>query len=581
MTAVASDTGERRALQLHHAILKDIVFRQAGSREKAVLEGVTNSVDAGALKIEVSIDKDGLVIQDDGRGFASREEIVANFETFGTPHEEDDAVYGQYRMGRGQLFAFGVNAWRSSTFEMLVDAKADLSYALKEGLGYAKGCRVDVRWYREPSMSDLAGIERGIKEMVRFVSVPVFLNGELISKDPAKERWDVVTKDYFLKVSDRGGVKVYNLGVYVREYPGYQFATGGLAVSRKRLKVNFARNDVQSDCPIWERIKKELRGRAGSKAGEKRQRKLTDDERQAYANMLREGDLDPGKAAKLRLLTDCVGRHWTPQELVRHAVKHGIGSICAEPESGDSRADGLQQRYMAVVLGHETLERFDCRNVTDLVALFQRCGVGLGSLRPAPFRELATDLTGKKVPIPRTAWKPAERALVKVLEAQQGWPLRRWRTEASPRSILIGESDSADAWTDGSETLWLARQFLSRNGWGRTLSGLAGICAAILHEYCHDDSTLDTHVHGAEFFEEYERATHTFLPTLLDVLVTHMPKAFREENRRLGKQVFTVVDRMHKADNGAGHMDRLSELLAKAERAKTEAQELLREDAAK
>ncbi|WP_287923609.1 ATP-binding protein [Diaphorobacter sp.] len=59
-----------------------------------------NAVDAGATKFNVTMDAKEFVVEDNGRGFQSREEIENWFECFGTPHEEGDATYGKFRNGR-------------------------------------------------------------------------------------------------------------------------------------------------------------------------------------------------------------------------------------------------------------------------------------------------------------------------------------------------------------------------------------------------------------------------------------------------------------------------------------------------
>ena len=40
------------------------------------------------------------------------------------------------------------------------------------------------------------------------------------------------------------------------EIPQYKLGCGGEVVSKQQLKVNFARNDIQHDCPIWKVVKK-------------------------------------------------------------------------------------------------------------------------------------------------------------------------------------------------------------------------------------------------------------------------------------------------------------------------------------
>lgn len=127
---------ENRTFRMHPNLLKSVIRNQADSFSKAVLESVMNSIDAGASKVNITLDRENLVVIDDGKGFASREEVDLYFEQFGTPHEAGDAVFGKFRMGRGQLFAYCKSSWRSNTFEMLVDIEnaEELTYKLRTGL---------------------------------------------------------------------------------------------------------------------------------------------------------------------------------------------------------------------------------------------------------------------------------------------------------------------------------------------------------------------------------------------------------------------------------------------------------------
>lgn len=77
---------EARRFVMHPNLLYDVILRQAGSLEKAILEGVMNAIDAGASRCVVRLEARKVVIEDDGRGFRSRSEIEAFFETFDTPY---------------------------------------------------------------------------------------------------------------------------------------------------------------------------------------------------------------------------------------------------------------------------------------------------------------------------------------------------------------------------------------------------------------------------------------------------------------------------------------------------------------
>ena len=70
---------------MHPKLLLDVIRRQSGSLHKSVLEGVQNSIEAGATKIEVFLSPTELRIVDDGIGF-TRSQIENCFEVFGAPH---------------------------------------------------------------------------------------------------------------------------------------------------------------------------------------------------------------------------------------------------------------------------------------------------------------------------------------------------------------------------------------------------------------------------------------------------------------------------------------------------------------
>jgi hypothetical protein len=145
---------QTRTFSAHQDLILSVIRKQAGTLAKAAMEGVMNAVDAGASEINVSLHSGQLVIEDNGKGFESEDSIKEVFEVFGSPHETDaegfstDAKYGTFRIGRGQLFAFGSNVWQTNTFEMRTDINTKgLEYELHTGVTEVRGCRVRVDLY--------------------------------------------------------------------------------------------------------------------------------------------------------------------------------------------------------------------------------------------------------------------------------------------------------------------------------------------------------------------------------------------------------------------------------------------------
>ncbi len=95
----------RLPFELDPQIVHFIIHSQAGSIGKALIELLMNSVDAGATLVRLNMSCNGFECFDDGQGFASREDVICYFGRFGTPHVEGDAVYGRFRLGRGQIMA--------------------------------------------------------------------------------------------------------------------------------------------------------------------------------------------------------------------------------------------------------------------------------------------------------------------------------------------------------------------------------------------------------------------------------------------------------------------------------------------
>lgn len=563
---------EQRELRMHHNLLFDVIFKQAGSREKGVLEGIMNSIDAGATKIDVKLDSEGVTIEDDGRGFPTREEIVANFECFGTPHQEGDAVYGRFRMGRGQLFAFGYNTWRSRTFEMRVDAKTSLTYDLKSKLDDRAGCSVVVVWYDTMYPYEVDSTVRNLTRWVKYVDVPVFINGTQANTPPKDDKWDFVTDTAYIRLKERGGVEVYNLGVFVRDYPGYQFGTGGVVVSRKRLDVNFARNDVQSTCPVWKAAQKLLKGDLKQKAAKRVNRTLPDDEMQFWLESIKHKEVpEGGELRKLRLFTDVAGRKWAHDEIVAEMRKHGVGRVTVA-DIGDAQGDRLHNGRQAFVFARETLDQMDVRN---LDCFLEKLG-GVGLTFPAanvPLAEAVKTL-GRLEQLPKSAWTRRERAILKNL-AQADYPLRRMREtlhgyQAEEREFKIGVATDAAAWTDGQTYIVLERGYLKQLTLAE--SGWMNLAFIILHEYLHTDSNELVHNHTPEFYRVFHDEQHLAVELGLELMM-EWRSTLASENIKATSYATKIIDRSMRRLHAENAFEECDALVKRAESLKQDLSE--------
>jgi len=110
----------KRDFQATEGLLHDVMRKQSGVIEKAWLEALMNSVDAGATEFNLNVEPETTTITDDGDSM-TESEVERYFEQFGLKDSDiQDKEFGKFRMGRGQIFNFGVNIWRARENYMVV-----------------------------------------------------------------------------------------------------------------------------------------------------------------------------------------------------------------------------------------------------------------------------------------------------------------------------------------------------------------------------------------------------------------------------------------------------------------------------
>lgn len=351
---------ETRTFKPHPALLLSVIRNQAGTIGKAVLELVMNSIDAGCTRVDVELTRHTIKVVDDGKGFLNRQEIEAFFESFGTPHEDGDAVYGKFRMGRGQIMAFTKNTWRSGQFRMDVDVEnKGLDYILETGLPEVKGCAIEGTIYDDMvlSPSELIYASNHLREQCRFTPAPVYLNGVRINESVEDVKWTEETEDAYIKIDGKSNrLSIYNLGVLVNHEYASVNGVGGLIVSKKALEVNFARNDViKGKCSVWKRIKPILAKYARDAGSGTKRNKVTNEWRDYMAQQMLGWDGNREMDRQLvdaSIFPDVAGKHFSLHQL----ASHNTAAVCIAP-GVSLKADRIQQSGVALVLDGEKMER--------------------------------------------------------------------------------------------------------------------------------------------------------------------------------------------------------------------------------
>lgn len=564
-------TAEKRRFGMHQNLLYDVILRQAGTLQKAILEGVMNGIDAGASTCAVTLDTHRFSITDDGHGFQSRQEIEDFFEMFGTPHTEGDAVYGRFRMGRGQMMAFGRNIWRSRAFKMHVDIKkAGLDYELFSREDDHDGTQIEVDLYDPIMPSDLERIKGELRRFVAWAQIPVTLNGELISQAPDTAKWGFEDDNaYYSLSSDRQQLAVYNLGVLVNSFSSGRFGMGGTIVSKRQLDVNFARNDVQSTCPVFKAVSAHIKKETGK--GLKKKVKLTDAERDMLVHDFLAGDMDSDTASKLRCLTDVNGRNWPISKLAQ--LPHKFSNRLVVAERGDQMIETAQRRGIVFSIDDTTLERFGAsdgqafinRVATSAQMIVDQDRASQSFSATYQLGHLASQLAPEVEVVERDMLRdfvsddyialadneltPDFKVMLAAIErgyAQMITALNRAQYEDrrfASRQIRLGKSDTALAWTDGTQTIWIDVEHarLLRRGY----SGAFQIATTLLHEMLHEGPDTGTHQHDFAFYQTFHDMTaldQDPLGQAANRMLTMFVSKLKQHKRKISKALLSRDD---------------------------------------
>jgi hypothetical protein len=499
-------TTETRDLAMHPKLLMDTIKRQAGTLQKANLEGVMNGFEAGSPEVRITLKVDvndsskaTLSIHDDGIGIEHKDELIAHFETFGTPHEASENTYWkQFRMGRGQMFAFGKNTWRTATFKMVVDIdNKGLTYELTENLPYVKGCQIDIELYRNPigySHNSIEQYTECIQKQVRFMEGKVLFNGKQINTPASKCKWDFEDDDSYYLFNVGVDFKVYNLGAYVMNGSLAEMGMMGIVVSKKQVKVNFARNDIQHDCEVYQNILKVIKVNRIKKT-RKAHRRLNSWERLTTLKDLRDGGQNLEDIQTLALIPTAQGKHVSLNVIRKMKQEWCFASL------GDRFADRLMEREQALCINESIMDDLNYDGIksqffTWLTGNENREVYGNDewenvSILYTDFNELSRGINDTYETIPAKKYTPTERRIINVLQNQNCW---------NGRQILMGYSDTAAGWTNGSTYICIERNWLKGKSvtWGRDI---AKIQLLLCHEMAHDNDSRGTHIHGPEFYE--------------------------------------------------------------------------------
>lgn len=528
--------------ELDPEIIQHIIHSQAGSIGKAIIELVMNSVDAEATALRLTMTKEGFNCADDGRGFASRNDVLRYFGRFGTPHQEGDATYGRFRLGRGQIMAHAKTQWTSNAWLMTVDTRTmGYNYDLEDLGESLPGCTIAGTWYEPLNDLELMSAVQEVRDLVRYTRISVELNGRVITRDPAAEKWDFEDENAYYRVKEEGSVALYNQGVLVRHDPSHLWGAGGLIVTKKAIALNVSRSEIlRKTCPVWKAIAKVFGPLADEVSGKVGEHRKTEARREKAARSLLSGDPHLSDIFwKEEVITLLPGkRHVTLFAFVNKAHYSHKDTFTAASSRDVPKGEAIAQQGFIQVVHPQTLERFGCHSIEDFVEVLDRVIVnvtadsqkrGRGiSGHPLLVPQLVAFSTLKKAFVERTLIVDEKKALDK--ETRRAWVALRWclqhyagacmgvdrwrdgtvRYGKDSMHVLLGESNTSEAWTDG-QTYLAINSTIVKSLKSEPMKTAAYIFGLVEHEVAHQGDSLDCG-HDEAFYQRFHDITLRMAP---------------------------------------------------------------------
>ena len=536
-------------------IIRHLIESQAGTMEKAILETVMNGLDAGATKIHIDFKNlSKIVIRDDGRGFTTREEVDKHFGVFGFDHSTDEEQamnrkLGRFGLGRGQIMAFARTNWKTNQFEMNVDIRDKaLVFKVKEHTkALNTGCVITAQLYERMSRLTQAAVIEEVKQQTRFASVPIVMDGERINTDCADVAWTTETQGFRFKANpySEKGVEIYNLGIYVCNFPHYRLGVSGTLVTNEghTFELNTARNDVlQSKCKLWKEVVKALRTEAKDRRASKR---LSDSDRMAMLRELMWEKTNAQKYAKSALFKTVHGRYVSARQIWRQYD----AKIAIAPSNMSNTGERIHNERLAAVFSPETVEWLGVKTPEEVAQKMDDMFSGIYPMvrrkcEALSFNDLAKAFKSSYEIVEREQWSKDECAAIGAIQAMADRGhhtiLRVEDREqrgigkgtSNNRKIVVGTSGSALAWTDGERYIAFDRKFLSGQ-LERGINGWMTLLNYLVHEMLHDSSDMSDHTHDEEFY----RTFHDLSVTVSNLHFTSALETFdryQKERKKLG-----------------------------------------------
>lgn len=302
-------------------LLMDTIERQAGDIVDGWRELLQNGLDApGASEVTLDFDTRHTVVTDDGDGVdLGTDRGLALLKNLGeTTKDDDPAKIGEFGVGKGQAVAKARTVFISGETALHFDVKAwglEVKTVPVPSDRAVDGFRAVLSHYDDEVPSEgsykWGRFEDRIAERFKYTGVAsdtdVVVNGDTVSDAQIHNAvggdYSVVEHDpqseadfmAALEPAAGGEVSVYSAGLFVKDVDGN--GVSGVVVTRDNLRLNHARNEIQSGCPVWETVGAWLEDRTAELLEDLPEGRMTSDGRAflAQRKMSGDGEFDPSE----------------------------------------------------------------------------------------------------------------------------------------------------------------------------------------------------------------------------------------------------------------------------------------------
>lgn len=522
---------ERKVIKAGNQLIHQTIYNQAGSIQKALLEYIMNSVDAKATEIRICIAPNGIdyTIQDNGDGFGdpnyTTEEkkkcIDEVFGYLGFDHGADDEnyrVYGKFGIGRAQLWAFSKNHWHTHNMTMEVDIKNNgMEYDIMEVSKSINGCHITGQFYDAIMPNEIVTIKRELAKMSAFAPIEVYFNDTKINRSIDELKSSIHVDNVHVELKSTSTLKVYNQGIFIREYPNYTFGTGGTVCSEVGypFELNAARNDIlQSRCKLWKKLKIALDRQLGLVSTKT---KMNDDIRQSLLNKIAGGQYrdNEGNCLLGKPLIKMINNRYIS---IKNLISDGRAFTISNNKQ-DQGAEYIHDEGNYVVLLSAFTDALGV-NDEDFVDILneikkERYPRNKSILKYTSIDTLKMKIDSSLTIIPVKKLTKRQKLFLEAINMSSvhnaiipiaySYDQEQETTiyEDRQRKVVLGKSQTNDAWTDGKTFIAINEDLIKDldRGAGHALK----IMHLLVHEYEHNDDNTD--LHSIDFYKNYHDKT--------------------------------------------------------------------------